>query len=112
MLGDDADRLRGVDRGASAEADEAVAARLPIDLRPAVDERDVRVRPHLAEDDRIVEMLERAVGEACGRDAGVGDEERALDAERRQRLAEVRDRARAVHEPGRQLHGADGVHLY
>ena len=88
MPRDDADRLRGVDRRAAAEADEPVAPRLGVHLRARVDERDVRIRSHLVEDDRVVEVLERALGEARRGDARVRHEQRTRHAELAQRLAQ------------------------
>ena len=66
----------------------------------------------LVEDDRLGELLERAVDEAGGGDPRVGDEQRPLDAELRELLAEPGERARSVHEPRRHLDRADGVDLY
>ena len=92
---DDADRFRGVHRRAAAQPDEAVAPRIHIGPRALVDERDVRIRAHLVEDDRVVEVLERAVGEPCRCDTWIGHEHRPRDAE----LADVSPRRASAPGP-------------
>ena len=112
MARDDADRLGGIHRRAAAETDEPVAAFRRVDLSAAIHERDVGVRSNVTEDDRALELFERTVREAGRSDAGIGHEHRPRDAELRHDPAELRQRTRPVHQPGRNLDRANHVDLH
>ena len=103
-----ADRLRGVERRPAAEPDEPVAPCLGVHLRTRVHQRDVRIRSNLVEDDRVVEVLERSLGEAGRDDTRVRHEQRTRHAQLAQRLAQPADRSHSVDESRRHLDRADG----
>ena len=63
---------------------------------------------NLVEDDRVVEVLERSLGEAGRDDARVGHEQGTRHAQLAQRLAQPADRSRSVDESRRHLDRADG----
>src|SRR5439155_24073631 len=96
----DADRLRRVHRAPAAEGDETVAAGFDVRGFGVTDELDIRVWADLVEEDRVLEVRERRIGETGRDDSFVRDQKRPTDSQLRDELAQARDRARTMDDPG------------
>jgi len=103
----DADRFRRVHRAPAAEGDEAVAAGFDVRGPGAADELDIGVCADLVEEDRVLEVRERRIGETGRDDSFVRDQKRPSDSQLRNELADARDRAGTMDDPGRHLDGSN-----
>ena len=102
--------LRGVDRRAAADRHEAVDAGVQREVGGLLQRVELRLDARAVVDDDLdplaLDRLAHAVGMPGGRDAGIGDEQRARDAEPLQLPAGVVDRAGAELDR-RRLEGED-----
>ena len=107
------DPLGGVDRASAADRDQPVAALRSVFGGAGVDQLDSRVGADAVEHDRLAvctaKDLECGVQQTRRLHTGVGDEQGAADPEQRSFGTQLADGAKALHEAGRALIGAECV---